>query len=77
MSISPAQYAHASGATRIDQSKPTQRQFVDLGCPIDGPLSAEIPNFPSKVTAAEMYSEDITTAALTSTAYPSDVAGND
>jgi hypothetical protein len=77
MSITPATYAHVTGATRIDTSNPAMRMYIDLGAPIDGPLSAEIPNFPSKATAAEKYSEDITNAALTSTAYPSDVAGND
>jgi hypothetical protein len=77
MSISPATYAHVTGATRIDMSNTSQKMFVDLGCPIDGPLSAEIPNFPSKATAAEKYSEDTTTATLTQTSYPSDVEGFD
>lgn len=77
MAITPATYAHVTGATRIDMSNPSMKMYVDLGCPIDGPLSAEIPNIPSRVIAEESYSGDITNATLISTAAPSDVVGFD
>jgi len=66
-----------TGTFVVRISSPLQTQWVDTGTPIDGPLAFSEGILPSRNTAQESYANQTTIGAITSTAYPTSVIGND
>lgn len=81
MSISPETANRIAGTPLTGcQNAPQQKEWNDLGNPIDGPLSKEIPNQPLATIVnpvTEKFHDNVTATALDSTTPPSDVEGND
>ena len=66
-----------TGTFVVRISSTIQKQWVDTGAPIDGPLAFGEGLLPSRNTAQESFKQQTTIGGLTSDTFPSPVSGND